>query len=328
MLTTQLSLSPATAADYWEIFLKPWRHPPSVLSLFCGCLLFYWIQELGRSLGRKSSQLKSKSKIESIENEIDNDIAMKVKERKEIEKIDKFGNVLMSLVHCFVVLPASFAYILSSDPVIVESNKSLQLSYFLTFWLKFTVILSQSYIIIDSLTYIRQYFYLMENRVMLIHHICIILANFPGVLLVYDSVPYEGLFIVASCFVAELSTIFLNMRYFAIYFDIPNLYLYSGIGLLITYPLTRTIWYSYVLYFTYSSTLEITYCPTMKTIALFSETFIVLMSLAYFFILLKSGKKLFILKVSSNKVVIRETEQSPYEDIESFRNKPKKDRDE
>ncbi|ETO24989.1 hypothetical protein RFI_12158, partial [Reticulomyxa filosa] len=291
-----------TYISYSEAITAPWTHIPSLLVFCCGCGVFLLIQEWGKSIGR--SYLQQQPTTTTTTNGSKGKVLLKSKEKEdnEMEQIDKFGNVMMSLAHACMTSMASIPYVLSPAPTVpLASNGTLQLSFGLTMFYKLACNLSQAYFLMDLLSYVRKYFHLSENRVMTIHHLCGFFSVCPGALLLYENIPYEGLFISCACYALEFSTIFLNARYISLFFKNTTGYFWSGVALIISYPLTRILWFAYTIYYTYNSTLEITYCGPLKNVALFAETFVFFMSLGYFIVLLKAGKRLFVLDLHHDK---------------------------
>ncbi|ETO18222.1 hypothetical protein RFI_19057 [Reticulomyxa filosa] len=299
MPNTPKQLSTKTFITYWESVTAPWKHGLSVALFLCGCLFFYLTQEFGCWLCRqyfksRASENGSKKKEPATEQE---------KEREAAE-IDKFGNSVMSVVHCCVMIIGCTPYVLCEEPTeVVPSNQSYQLSFGITMLYKFACNWSQAYLVTDSLTYIRKYWVHSDNRIMLIHHVCLFVSLCPGALLIYDSVPYEGLFISftyfyvwlyisSASYMVEYSTLFLNAKHFAKFFNLPVLYFFSGACLVIAYPLLRNVWLAYVIYYTYNSSVDITYTRHSKGVALFAQIFVYLMSLFYFFTCYQFYKRL------------------------------------
>ena len=105
----------------------------------------------------------------------------------------------------------------------------------------------------------------------------------------------------------EFSTIFLNLRMFGLVTENKYLYFVGGLGALITYPLTRIVFYIYVIHKTYSlmdvfvrhlgvNAFRLTLCGQM---------FILFMSCAYTFVLFKSPRKMMVLETKNKKIMLK-----------------------
>ena len=129
--------------------------------------------------------------------------------------------------------------------------------------------------------------------VMIVHHIFCILGQLP--------VFYIGSvaqLLSALNFQCEISNIFMGIHWFAQQFEKRDVHYYAGLGILITYPITRIIILPIAIYKFYNlepGTLPISYVWAVWT----GEVFVVLMSTAYTFHLLFNARKVLTLKSKS-----------------------------
>ena len=102
-------------------------------------------------------------------------------------------------------------------------------------------------------------------------------------------------------FIVEISTIFLQLRYFARIYELPLLFKISSILSIITYLFTRVLLTPIVIYINYTGYLNDVFCNGSITTLLIVEIFLVFFNTFYFFVMISSGSNFYILK--SSKII-------------------------
>ena len=116
-----------------------------------------------------------------------------------------------------------------------------------------------------------------------------------------EYVHFSMVFVLASCLLAELSTVFLNLRELALRLQWRGLYTFSGIGLAISYPTLRIPWMLYAARIAYTGNWfsAFFYSPRYLMLGYCTALFVAVMSSFYSIKLFRMGSSLFIMKLKT-----------------------------
>merc|ERR550525_270877 len=121
---------------------------------------------------------------------------------------------------------------------------------------------------------------MIKTASFVIHHVAVG-AGMSAILLTHPFLAYVS----AMWMMTEGSTIFLDLKIFARIWGIKWLYMVSGVGVLITYPLTRLLWVPYI---SFSALMVREYldhfgCPGAMNVVVMAGSFVTVLSAYYYF---------------------------------------------
>ena len=204
-----------------------------------------------------------------------------LKYHKKIGKMQFAGNFI-SITHATMIAGASTLVTTQYSP-----QQALDASFdepIITIY-KYAATLSAAYYFLDTIFIIISYHYdypIDKKIASIIHHFCsgICLCS---VLLTHPIVTY----ISALNFLMKWTTVILNIRIFARIWSIRSVYFFSGLGVIISYPLTQILWNSYMIFITlYSEYLTVYACPEARWILGGAQIFVCLVSIYYYLTLI------------------------------------------
>ena len=209
-----------------------------------------------------------------------------------IKDIEFIGYVSSS-IHAVSVVSVSLIMIFNySEKDLLEININDQNNIKIPFifnLFRYLTIFQSSFFVIDSLQMLFLYHHkTWSYRIgMTLHHLFCLLCT---CCIYYFEDPYI-IYIYAYNTLLEISTCFLNLRYFAVQFKYETLYFYSGIGLLILYPSTRIAITIYCSYTAYYGVLHLIFGNSIVAVIVSTNAFILLLSAYHTKVLYSNPKK-------------------------------------
>jgi len=262
-----------------EIYLDLILNRTFLIALGVGALGFFLLQKFGETVYDK---------------------VVRGTRRRRISK-QLLGTYFQSIFHAIGMSICSYLVIFKfvDNPEMLLNVSKDDEAYFYVVLYKACTVLSMSYFIILTPYELFGIEQTMNFRVtMAIHHVAGVLAQ----ALIVMSNP---VFIVVGAMTlqCEFSTIFLNMRIFGMTMENKYIYFIGGVGALITYPLTRIVFYVYNIQRTYAlmDTFSVYLGINAFYLTMFSQVFVLCMSVGYTIVLWKSPRKMIMLKTDRNK---------------------------
>lgn len=250
------------------------------LVFLIGCILFYGLQQSGYIFYQYFNNKNAKNAKKQI---------MKIQ-----MNIIEFGGYFMSTLHS--VMMSTMATVITIAYNLQSSIDSTSHAFVQLY--KLLSVLSVSFFCLDSFYLVFYYKHKSwtYRLCFLTHHTLLIICQ----TCVFSTNGYVS-YIAAWNMLIEWSTVFLNVRKLAKIFECSKVFYVSGIGVLITYPLTRLVGLLYIMYLALQSKLDVYVYPGANMFLFFSNMFVYIMSAMFFFIvMLKKPSDMYILKKISN----------------------------
>ena len=269
-----------TYSSLSDIYFDVITNKTFLIALAVGALGFFLLQKFGETVHSKLVRGSRRSKVS-----------------KQL-----LGTYFQSLFHAIGMSVCSYLVIFKfvDHPESLETVDRADDAYFYVVLYKACTVLSMSYFLMLTPYELFGIEQSMNFRVtMFVHHLAGILCQ--AIVLVSNPV-----FIVVGAMTlqCEASTIFLNMRMFGLTMENKYLYFIGGVGALITYPLTRIVFYWYNIQKRYA--LMDTFIDHVGVNAFYltisSQVFVLCMSIGYTILLWKSPRKMVFLKTDKLKI--------------------------
>lgn len=238
------------------------------LAFIVGLLIFYSLHKIGCILHRYMNKLDENNKKINM-------------------NVIEFGCYFISTFHAIMVSTSSTVILYSYN---FESSINSTAHAYVQ-WYKILSVLSIAYFFVDIcyLVFYFQHKTLKYRLLFIVHHTFGILCMST----VFSTNGYVS-YITSLNLMIEWSNVFLNIRIFAKIFSSPLVFYVSGIGVLITYPLTRMVLLAYTMHLAMQPELEKFMFPGAKILVLTACTFVYIMSTVYFlFVMMKKPSKMY-----------------------------------
>ena len=264
-------LYPTLTSLYADVF----SHPLFFQLFAIGLIFWYSLDVLGCHMFYKCVPLGTQQRMQ--------------KEQFAGHFISFFNALMIASSSLFVVLSYTPFAALSADP-----NETPLVIF------KCSAIFSAAYFLLDAI-FITMYYKQATTKTVafVIHHflsgICIISCTVTGPINTYVS---------ALNFMIEWSTVLLNIRIFARIWNLERIYFVSGIGVIVSYPLTRIVWNGYLILIAFTSEYVEAYSTYGGGIVLGTAGLFVaaLSSFYYFTVILRKPQKIYILGQAEKRV--------------------------
>ena len=283
---------PKNYTNLWDIYSDVLSNPTLISIAIIGIVGFLLLQKLGETVHTK---LVSSNRRRTVSKQL-------------------FGTYFQSTFHAAGISLVSFvvlfqfinrnAYLLTID----QTDDG----YFYVEHFKICTTLSTSYFLVSipyELFVIKQRW--IKRVAMSVHHLLGVFA-LPIIPVSHPIFVLVG----ALTYQCEISTVFLNMRLFGMAMESQYVYCIGGIGTLITYPLTRIVFYMYTIHTTYS--LMDTFVDHVGIGAFYlvisGQVFVLCLSTKYTFELWRHPKKTAFLNTRKRRyVLVPQVDPSPFD---------------